>query len=78
MFVYILRSCSCPNQTYVGITSNIDLRLQQHNSGISPHTAKYVPWKVEIYFWVSDKNKAFQFEKYLKSGSGRAFRQKHF
>ena len=27
---------------------------------------------------ISDKYKAYEFEKYLKSGSGRAFIKKHF
>lgn len=33
--------------------------------------------KLDFYFAVSDKNTAFKFEKYLKSGSGRAFVNKH-
>jgi len=30
------------------------------------------------YFAIENKYKAFDFEKYLKSGSGRAFIKKHF
>jgi len=32
---------------------------------------------LEFYFAIPNKYKAFEFEKYLKSGSGRAFIKKH-
>jgi putative endonuclease len=35
------------------------------------------PIKLISYFAFSDKYIAFEFEKYLKSGSGRAFLKKH-
>jgi len=38
-----------------------------------PYTNKYKPWTIETYLVFSDKKLAKQFEKYLKSGSGRAF-----
>ena len=78
MYVYLLRSQSPPSQTYVGLTTDIQRRLEQHNGGESVHTSKYVPWKIESYIWFSDGEKALKFEKYLKSGSGLAFRQRHF
>ena len=36
-----------------------------------------VPITLEFYFAVEDKYRAFEFEKYLKTGSGRAFINKH-
>ena len=42
------------------------------------HTAKYKPWKLELYIAFSDEKRAIAFEKYLKSGSGRAFSARHF
>ena len=33
---------------------------------------------LEFYIALQDKYKAFELEKYLKSGSGRAFIKKHF
>jgi putative endonuclease len=40
------------------------------------HTRKYKPWRIETYIAFSDEKRAFAFEKYLKSGSGRAFANK--
>lgn len=78
MYVYRIRSLSKPAAVYVGVTANIGLRLFEHNSGKSYHTAKNRPWRVEFYCWFKKKEKAWAFEKYLKSGSGRAFSNKHF
>ena len=77
MYVYILRSKSHPSEVYVGVTPDIQTRLAEHNAGLSLHTAKFIPWELESYFWFSNDQKAFRFEQYLKSGSGRAFRSKH-
>jgi len=62
-FVYILRSISFPDQTYVGSTHDIDDRLKDHNRGHSPHTSKYVPWELITYTVFSDQAKALAFEK---------------
>lgn len=75
-YVYILRSISFPDQIYVGCTQNLKQRFSNHNAGTTPHTAKYIPWECKMYLAFKDKNKAIDFEKYLKSHSGRAFRDK--
>jgi len=77
-YVYILQSLSDPNRFYDGITEDLKSRLIQHNAGEVLHTAKYKPWKIKNYFAFEDHKKAFAFEKYLKSGSGRAFVKRHF
>ncbi len=77
-YVYLLQSISHPEQRYVGLTSNPVKRLLAHNAGQSPHTAKFRPWEIITYLAFSDENKAAAFEKYLKSGSGRAFANKRF
>ena len=77
-YVYILRSASHPDQTYVGLTDNIKERLAKHNAGSSPHTAKYRPWAVETAVAFSSREKAAAFEAYLKTGSGHEFRRRHF
>jgi predicted GIY-YIG superfamily endonuclease len=51
--------------------------LQKHNAGEVSHTLKYSPWIIKAYITFTDKDRAFAFEKYLKSGSGRAFTKKH-
>ena len=75
-YVYILRSISHPEQIYTGFTESIPGRLDHHKWGHSPHTKRYRPWKLETYFAFSDRQLALDFERYLKSGSGRAFLHK--
>lgn len=75
-YIYILRSINHPDQIYVGCTSNLSKRLSDHNCGTTTHTDKYKPWKIITYIVFDNKDKAYEFEEYLKSGSGRAFRDK--
>lgn len=77
-FVYIIRSVNNPDQIYVGCTKDLEQRLVHHNSGSTPHTANYKPWKLIIYIAFDQKDKAYKFEEYLKSGSGREFRNRRF
>jgi predicted GIY-YIG superfamily endonuclease len=76
-YVYILQSINFPENYYTGITDNIENRLKKHNSGDVSHTSKYCPWKLKSFIAFSEEIKALEFEKYLKSGSGRAFAKKH-
>jgi putative endonuclease len=72
-YVYLIRSVSKPDEKYVGLTADLKRRLKDHNSGKSPHTSKFMPWRLETYIAFSDLRKAQLFERYLKSGSGHAF-----
>ena len=75
-FVYIL---SCAGGTfYTGCTNNLDARLERHNHGYVEYTKSKLPVELIYYSAFKDKEEAFAFEKYLKSGSGIAFRNKHF
>ena len=76
-FVYILTSETDRARHYTGFTENLEKRLEAHNSGKVPHTAKYRPWVIEPAVSFRSKNKAKAFEAYLKSHSDRAFAQKH-
>ncbi len=76
-YVYLMQSISRPNQRYVGLTNDLQQRLATHNLGGSPHTSKYVPWRVVTAIRFDDDQRATEFERYLKSGSGRAFANKH-
>jgi putative endonuclease len=76
-FVYILQS-ECGLHFYVGITDDLDARLVVHNAGRVAHTSKFRPWRVRTFVAFSDEQRAFAFEKYLKSASGRAFSTKRF
>jgi predicted GIY-YIG superfamily endonuclease len=75
-YVYLLESQALSVQRYVGVTSDLKQRLAEHNAGKSPHTSKYVPWRLVTYVAFSDREKAAVFERYLKSGSGHAFARK--
>lgn len=75
-YVYILRSTSDTNQTYVGYTANLQRRIDEHNSGKSSHTKKFTPWELQFYSAFPEKGKALAFETYLKSHSGKAFAAK--
>jgi predicted GIY-YIG superfamily endonuclease len=76
--VYLLKSLSNPNRTYVGVTTDFARRLEEHNSGRASHTARFKPWEVVVVVEFSDNAKADMFETYLKSGSGHAFAKRHF
>lgn len=76
-YVYLIQSQADPNQRYVGMTANLQERMQAHNAGQLLHTAKYKPWKVVAYFAFEIQDRAIRFEKYLKSGSARAFANRH-
>ena len=71
--VYILKSTKNPVKSYIGITQNLEQRLQEHNSGLSYYTKRYIPWDVETYIVFKNKGLAERFERYLKEGSGQAF-----
>lgn len=77
-YVYLLRSESRPDEPYVGRTTDLKQRLLDHNRDHSPHTAKFIPWQLAAYFAFQQEKTAASFEKYLKSGSGRAFAKRHF
>ena len=74
-YVYILESHDSEH-FYVGIADDVPARVAKHNAGEVSHTSKYRPWRLKIYVGFSDEDRAIAFEKYLKSGSGRAFAKK--
>lgn len=76
-YVYLIRSIASPGERYVGATADLTSRLKAHNAGPSVHTAKFKPRILVAYFAFNDEPRTIAFEKYLKSGSGRAFANKH-
>jgi len=71
--VYILESLTDTEHFYTGITDDLKARLAAHNSGAVSHTSKHRPWRIKSYVAFTDETRAVAFERYLKSGSGRAF-----
>jgi predicted GIY-YIG superfamily endonuclease len=74
-YVYILQCAD--NSHYIGCTSDLLDRINRHNFGQVAYTKTRLPVKVIFTASFPDKYKAYEFEKYLKSGSGRAFTKKH-
>ena len=77
-YVYIIRSEMDPNRHYTGLTQDVPARLEKHNEGGCPHTAKSRPWFLETTISFRSRDPAAAFEKYLKSGSGRELARRHF
>jgi len=77
-FVYILRSDHEPSRHYSGVTSDVENRLDWHNHGPCGHTRGHRPWSLVVVIEFPSEREAVRFEKYLKTGSGRAFATRHF
>lgn len=77
-FVYILRSERKPERHYVGVTSDVDRRLEWHNHAPCGYTVANRPWSLVVVLEFPTEEEAARFERYLKSGSGRAFAKRHF
>jgi len=75
-YVYVVQSLADPTQFYTGLCADVQQRLAAHNAGQSPHTSKFKPWRLLSAHYFADHDAAAAFERYLKSGSGRAFAAK--
>ena len=76
-FVYVLRNLENPPKYYTGLTSDVTRRCAEHNAGKCIHSAKHRSWSVDVVIEFADERRAVAFERYLKSGSGVAFAQRH-
>ena len=74
--VYILRSQK-NGSFYTGATENVSKRVQEHNWHLTKSNSDSTPFELLWECSFKDKYKALAFERYLKSGSGFAFRNKH-
>ncbi|MBI4463306.1 MAG: GIY-YIG nuclease family protein [Acidobacteria bacterium] len=70
-YVYVLRSAK-DGKLYIGSTSNLRHRLQDHNEGGCTSTRHRRPLELEAYIAVQEESTARDLENYLKSGSGIA------
>ena len=74
-YVYLLMCAD--EHPYTGCTNNLKERINRHRNGNILATKDRLPVTLVACFVFSNKYTAFNFEKYLKSGSGRAFVKKH-
>ncbi|MBI5004197.1 GIY-YIG nuclease family protein [Candidatus Kaiserbacteria bacterium] len=76
--MYYVYSLKCKDGYYIGCTDDLKARISRHSDGHVPATKNRLPVALDFYVAFTEKYKAFDFEKYLKSGSGRAFIKRHF
>ncbi len=69
-YVYLLLSLKDKN-FYIGYTSNLEKRVQQHRKGKVKSTSKRLPVKLIYYEGYLKKEDAERNEKYYKTTKGR-------
>ena len=67
-----------PQKRYVGVSGDVAARVSAHNAGQNRSTAPWQPWGVDIIIEFRTERMALRFEKYLKSGAGHAFANRHW
>jgi putative endonuclease len=75
-YVYILQSETTDQHFYVESTEDLQARLKKHYAGEVPHTAKFRPWRIKTAIAFTEQKRAVEFERYLKTATGRAFAKK--
>ncbi len=68
-YVYYLKSNNF-KETYIGYTTDLRKRLEEHNSGLTPSTRRYKPWKLIYYEACLNEKDAKRREGYLKTTQG--------
>jgi len=76
-FVYAIQS-RVKDWIYVGISSDIERRLSEHNHGHNKSTKPYRPYRLIFQEEQADRPSAREREKYLKSTSGKRWLRKNF
>jgi putative endonuclease len=71
-FVYAISSL-VKNYIYVGLTDNLDRRINQHNRGYSKTTKPYLPFKIVLTEEFETRELARKREIFLKSGIGKEY-----
>ena len=74
-YVYCLICVADESRRYIGFTEDLRQRIWDHNHGRNESTSPFRPWSLKGYVAFDSKGAALAFERYLKSGSGHAFRK---
>ena len=74
-FTYIIYSTTI-DKYYVGVTENIEWRLERHNLGWGSFTKRGIPWDLVYYETFSSKSKALMREKEIKNKKSRNYIEK--
>lgn len=75
-YVYRIRSCTSPDESFLGSSRNVKKRLKMHNAGLVDATREARPWKLTFYAAFSRKQRAEAFLDFLKSPVGKSFGRK--
>jgi len=70
-YVYVLKNAQ--SMQYIGHTNNMERRINEHNSGLSPYTKGKGPWILFYKEEYETRSEAMKREKFLKTGKGRTF-----
>lgn len=74
-YVYVLQLEN--GQYYTGYSADLKTRIERHHQSSTTTTKRIKPTDLAFYAAFSSKQVALNFERYLKSSSGKAFRNKH-
>jgi putative endonuclease len=71
-YAYVLKSIE-HDYYYKGHCENLELRLQQHNSGMTSSIKPYLPFQIAYFAQFETLQEAINREKYFKTSAGRRF-----
>ena len=71
-YAYVIRSIKF-NYYYKGHCENLEVRLSQHNSGVTISIRKYVPFEIVYFEQFETREQAIKRERYFKTAAGRRF-----
>jgi len=74
-YTYILQSQK-DKTYYIGSSGDLKKRVRTHNQKGAKYSSSKAPFKLIWYGAFDSKARSIEFEKYLKTGSGFAFRNK--
>jgi putative endonuclease len=72
IYVYAIKSMLF-DYIYVGMTNNLERRINEHNNGQNRSTKAYKPFVLIFSEQLEGRDRARKREKYLKSGIGKEF-----
>ncbi len=71
-YVYVLKS-TVADFYYKGFCENLEIRLEQHNRGITKSNKAFIPFKIIYYEICEERDEAVKKERYWKSAAGRRY-----
>ena len=74
--VYILYSKKL-GKFYVGYTSDIEIRLEQHNNAISKFSKGGIPWQLIYSIKIEDKKEAILLERKIKKNGAKRYLERN-